>query len=123
MFSQGPHRRKRFTDDASASRVAEADEIWHSTAVEDSRINQHLENVPEAMSGTSRAKEVGRKRSATLQENNTNSRGSGRGPGDYVEEAPVIINPGSGHPLLSSVLQKCGYVIRQPATNNQMCKI
>lgn len=51
-----------------------------------------------------------------------NGDGRGGGGAEEARPSPVVINPPSGHGFLSSVLQRCGYIIRQPVSNNEMCK-
>lgn len=128
--SKTANPRKRLTENASHSRIAESNDIWHSTAIEDveSGLN-NFEGLLPIQETPIRGKKPKKITTVTkTKDPGTSERDSGRGgsttrdSGDEQPARPVVINPPSGHSFFSGVLQKCGYIIRQPTTNNEMCK-
>lgn len=143
--------RRRITENASKSQVAETRDIWHSTAIgeeiDDDSISDTSRTrggafapvtpIPKPRGGAGGGGKIASKKKGDSDsgrgESSTRDRyypseeednGDGRrgGGADEVRPSPVVINPPSGHGFLSGALQRCGYVIRQPVSNNEMCK-
>lgn len=121
--------RKRLSENASASRIADADEVWHSTAIGDVGDDDEIENCDAF--GVSQHSPIKKTKadvagSNKKKDNSQEKDGARRGAVDSSTKRgaidPVVIHAPSGHAFFSFVLQKCGYIIRQPVTNNEMCK-
>ncbi|CAL8096504.1 unnamed protein product [Orchesella dallaii] len=122
-----PHlskRRKRITENASASRIAEADDVWHSTAIEESTGDNFAPLVDKEQSSKKKSGPAFGSSKGAPKDSGYNGRPTDKDVRDdesiRVSPSPIVINPPSGHAFVSGVLQRCGYIIRQPNSNNEM---